>query len=162
MSLAPYLQLISEVLKVDRRDFYVADPTLLNPVAANPLIDGEWLEIDTAYKAVRGSGNGAGASFQLFAERGRYDTQAIGKVPLLYIGGYEAETTVADLTGVTVGMSLIVGDVTVGGLTRRGLKRLPAGAGTYSVIARCTRLPGGGKIRYHVPAAGLATSVVVP
>ncbi len=162
MSLAPYLQLISEVLKVDRRDFYVTDPTILNPVSANPLIDGEWLEIDSAYKAVRGSGNGTKQAFQCFAERGRYDTQAIGKVPLLYIGGYEAETTVADLTGLSAGDRLIIGDVTVGGLTRRGLKKLPASSGTYSVIATVTRLPGGGKVRYLVPAAGLVTTVVVP
>ncbi len=149
-------------MKVDRRDFYVSDPTLLNPNSANPLIDGEWVELDDTYKVDRGSGNGGSqGAYQVFAERGRYDTQAIGKTPLLFLGGYEAETTVCDLTGVVVGMPLIIKDVTVGGLTRRGLARLPAGAGTYWTVARCTRLPGNGKVRFIVPAAGLAIPVVV-
>jgi hypothetical protein len=164
MSTAPFLTLISEVMPVSRRDFYMFDPTLLNPNNANPVIDGEWLELDANYKLIRGSGNGTSnhGAFQLFAERGRYDTQAIGKTTVLFIGGYEAETTVTDTTSMAVGNQLVIADVTVGGLTRRGLLKLPAGAGTYFVVARVTRLPGGGKVRYQVPAAGLAYPVVVP
>jgi len=36
MSLAPNLTLISEVLPVQRRDFTLTDPTILNPNATNP------------------------------------------------------------------------------------------------------------------------------
>lgn len=162
MSTPPFLTLISEVMSVIRRDFYLTDPTLLNPNNANPVIDGEWLELDSAYKVLRGTGNSALNAWQLFAERGRYDTQAIGKSTLLFIGGYEAETTVVDATGLVVGNQLVVADVTVSALTRRGLKKLPAAAGTYGVVARVTRLPGGGKVRYIVPASGLSYPVIVP
>ncbi len=162
MSIAPFLTLITEVLPLNRRDMYMADPTLLNPNNANPLIDGEWVEIDTNYKLVRGTGNSASPAFQVFTERGRYDTQAIGKADILFIGGYEAETTVCDLTGLAVGNQLVVADVTVSGLTKRGLKKLPAASGTYNVVGRVTRLPGSGKVRYLVPAAGLQYPVVVP
>jgi hypothetical protein len=162
MSTAPFLTLISEVLPVQRRDFYMNDATLLNPNNANPLIDGEWLQLNSSYKIDRGTGNQAKPAWQVFAERGRYDTQAIGKTTLLFAGAYEAETTVCDTTGLAVGDGLIVADVTVGGLTRRGLKAVPVGAGTYQVFAWVTRLPGGGKVRYQVPAAGLLTPRVVP
>lgn len=147
MSNAPYLTLISEVLPVQRRDFYLADATLLNPNVANPLIDGEWLTLDANYKLERASGTLAKRSWQVFAERGRYDTQAIGKTTVLFNGDYEAETSVYTSTGLAVGDFLVVGDVTVGGLTRKGLIELPTGAGSYWVVGTVTRLPTG-KVRY--------------
>lgn len=153
MSFAPYLTLISEVLPVERRDFYAADPTILNPNATNPLLDGEWMSIDSSYKAARGSGNQAVPTWQVFAERGRYDTQAIGKVPFLFIGGYEAETTICTLTGIGIGDALIVGDVTVSGQTKQGLIKCPASSGTYLVVGFATRLPGSGKLRYWKPGS---------
>jgi hypothetical protein len=127
MSTAPFLVLVSEVLPVQRRDFYMNDATLLNPNNANPLIDGEWLQLGSTYKIDRGTGNQAKPAWQVFAERGRYDTQAIGKTTLLFAGAYEAETTVCDTTGLAVGDGLIVKDVTVGGLTKRGLAAVPVG-----------------------------------
>src|SRR5215204_6523746 len=120
MSLPPFFTLVSEVLPIQRRDFYAANTALLNPNNANPLIDGEWLELDSSYKAARGTGEAAVPSWVLFAERGRYDTQSIGKVPLLFNGGYEAETKVYTATGLAVGNALVVQDVTIGGLTKRG------------------------------------------
>ncbi len=158
MSIAPYLTLITEVQSVQRRDFYVADPDLLNPNNANPILDGEWLSLNTDYKLVRASSNVAGPAWQVFAERGRYDTQAIGKVPVLFLGGYEAETSVYTSTGLAVNDPLIVGDVTIGGLTKKGLLKLPASTGTYSVRGWVTRVLTG-KIRYWYP--GTITSVVV-
>jgi hypothetical protein len=148
MSNAPFLNLISEVLPIQRRDFYVATESLLNPNNANPLVDGEWLELDSSYKLVRGTSEQAKPSWQLFAERGRYDTQSIGKAPVLFIGGYEAETSIADLTGMAVGDALVVQDVTIGGLTKRGLAKLGGGAGQHLLFGYVTRLPGGGKVRY--------------
>ena len=105
MSNAPYLTLISEVLPVQRRDFYLADPTLLNPNVSNPILDGEWLALDSDYKLARGSGSLA----------------------------------VNDL--------LVVGDVTFGGQTKKGLIELPTAAATYWVVGQVTRLPTG-KVRY--------------
>src|SRR5688500_13639350 len=113
MSNAPRLTLISDLLPIIRRDFDLADPTLLNPVGTNPLLDGEWLQLNSSYKLTRGAaGDVAVPSYQLFAERGRYDTQSIGKVPVLFIGGYEAETDIADFTGLAVNDPLKVSDVT--------------------------------------------------
>jgi hypothetical protein len=140
MSLPPYFTLISEVLPIQRRDFYAANTALLNPNNANPLIDGEWLELDTNYKAARGTGEAAVPSWVLFAERGRYDTQSIGKVPLLFNGGYEADTKVYTSTGLAVGNALVVQDVTVGGLTKRGVAKLGAGGGEHLIVGYVTRV----------------------
>lgn len=140
MSTPPYLTLISEVLPVQRRDFYATTPALLNPNNANPLIDGEWLELDSSYKLLRGSSEQAKPSWQLFAEKGRYDTQAIGKIPVLWMGGYEARSKVATLAGLAVGDALVVQDVTVGGLTKRGLAKLGAGAGEHMIYGYVTRV----------------------
>lgn len=144
---APNFNLISELLPVQRRDFNLASSALLQPDNANPLIDGEFLELNAAYQLARGVGAGAALSWPVFAERGRYDTQAIGKTVVLFGGFYEAETRVADLTGLAVGDFLVVDDVTVDSLTRKGLKEA-AGAGQHFVIGQVTRLPGGGKVRF--------------
>lgn len=149
MSNAPFLTLVSELLPVQRRDFYLADSTLLDPNNANPVVDGEWLELDSNYKLARGSSTQVKPAWQLFAERGRYDTQAIGKAPVLFIGGYEAETSICDLTALSVGDPLMVADVTVSALTKRGLKKATASTGAnILVFGWVTRLPGGGKVRY--------------
>jgi hypothetical protein len=154
MSTAPYLQLVSEVMPVQRRDFYLEDVTLLNPINANPILDGEWLELSANYKLQRGSGEQAGPAFQCWSERGRYDTQAIGKTTVLFIGGYEAETSICDLTGMAVGNALVIQDVTIGGAVKRGLAKLGAGGGEHLTVGWVTRLPGGGKVRYLVPFVG--------
>jgi uncharacterized membrane protein (UPF0136 family) len=147
MSNAPFLTLISEVLPVQRRDFSLFDPTILNPTVVNPLLDGEWLEIDTNYLAKRGSGEGTKLAFQVFSLKGQYDTQAIGKTTLLFMGGYEAETTLATVGGLTVGDNLVVSDVAVGGQNKRGLIKA-AGAGEHLVHGIVTRIIGTTKVRY--------------
>lgn len=144
---APNFTLISELLPVQRRDFNLATAALLQPDNANPLIDGEYLELNASYQLIRGTGAGGALSWPVFAERGRYDTQAIGKTVVLFGGFYEAETRVADLTGLAVGDFLVVDDVTVDALTRKGLKEA-AGAGRHFIIGQVTRLPGGGKVRF--------------
>ena len=147
MSTAPYLTLISEVLPIQRRDFYMADPLLLNPNNAQPLLDGEWLQLDSSYNLARGSGEQAVPAFQVFAERGRYDTQAIGKTSVLFMGAYEAETSVYLSTGLGVGDALVVQDVTVGGLTKRGVAKLGVGAGLHLIFGYVTRVLTG-KVRF--------------
>lgn len=141
MSVAPYFNLVSEVLPIQRRDFYLAVPALLNPNNANPLLDGEWLELDSSYKLARGSGESAVTSWPVFAERGRYDTQSIGKTPVLFQGGFEAETKIVDLTGLSVGNSLVIQMVTVGGVAnKRGLAKLGVGAGEHLLFGSVTRV----------------------
>jgi len=116
-------RLHSPVEKCERRDFPVADRAILNPNGANPLLDGEFMEHDatTPTKVIRAAG--LKLSFAVFAERGRSDTQAIGKVPLLYMGAYEADTLIMDDAALAHGDPLMVDDVTIGLLTKSGLKK---------------------------------------
>ncbi len=160
MSTPPYMELVTEVLNTVRRDFYLNDPALLNPSNANPILDGEWLELNSSYKLIRGTGASVKPAFQVWTEKGRYDTQAIGKSTVLFLGAYEAETSVVNMTGISVGDALVVDDVTIGGLTRRGLKKIPASTGSYAVRAWATRVLTS-KIRYIVPCAGLGSIVAV-
>jgi len=135
-------RLVSEFQTIHRRPFELADPTILKPTATNPLLDGEFLELDTAYKMLRGAANpSAVPTFSYFAERGRYEVQAIQKGPFLYLGPYEADTLIMDATGLSVGSKLEVGNVTVGGLTKRGLKLLTTGL----LVGYVTRLPANNK-----------------
>ena len=86
-------------------DYSVSDANLINPSSSLPLLDGEFPFIDSTRKLVRGyanlstasttfggdfSQNKAGAVagsrrpvFPVFAEKGRSDVQAIGKVPVI-------------------------------------------------------------------------------
>lgn len=140
MSFAPYFNLISEVLPVQRRDFTLAVPALLNPVNANPLVDGEWLGLNSSYQLARGvTDPEPKPTWPVFAERGRYDTQAIEKTVVLFGGFYEAETKIYDATGITVGDWLEVTEVTIDSLAKRGLKEA-AGAGVHWIVGVVTRV----------------------
>ena len=144
---APNFNLISELLPVQRRDYELAVPALLNPNNANPLIDGEFLELDASYQLARGTGAMGKLTWPVFAERGRYDTQAIGKTIVLFGGMYEAESRVATLAGLVVGDFLTVDDATVDALTRKGLVEA-AGAGRHFIVGQVTRVPGNGYVRF--------------
>lgn len=136
------LDLVSELANLSRRDFPMADTTLLNPLNSNPLVDGEWLELNSSYQLARGvaASEAAVPSFPVHTERGRYDTQAIGKTNVLYMGMFEADTTVCDITGAALGSPLTVQDVAFLGATKRGLK-LKAGAAKM-VVGYVTKLYG--------------------
>lgn len=144
----PNFQLVTELQSLIRRDFYLADQTLLAPFNANPVVDGEWLVIDTNYQLARGTGEGTDPNvFPIFTERGRYDTQAIGKANVLMLGMYEAQTKVIDTTALALGDALTVQDVTYQSLTRRGVKKDAAGAGRVRV-GFVTKLLDGGFVRF--------------
>src|ERR1700761_3351593 len=91
---------VSDINPIHRRDIPLADPTLASPGNAVCLVDGEWMTLDSNSKLVRATdvtavGNAATKlSFPLFAERGRYDVQAMAerKMPVLFLGQYEFET----------------------------------------------------------------------
>lgn len=142
-------KLVSPFSLVQRRSFTYGTPAELKPTDANPLVDGEWLELDSDYKADRGTGDAAVPSFPVFAETGRYDTQALGQVPLLYLGAFEADTLVYTATGLAVGDPVYVGDVTAwmgGSLTKRGL--LDNGASAGLTVGYVTRIVSGGYMRF--------------
>lgn len=152
---APLFELISELQTLNRRDFPVADESMLNPLSARPLVEGEWLELNGSYQLVRGGDNNAGTAdeatqygvFPVHTERGRYDVQAIKKVNVLYMGMYEAETQIANLTSLAVGSALTVQDVNIGGIVRRGLAVTGSTSGRI-IVGYVTRLPGSGRVRF--------------
>lgn len=126
---APNFELITELQTLTRRDFAMADPTLLKPLAALPLVEGEWLELDTNYKLARGTGTSP-ASFIVHTERGRYDTQAIGKTNVLLAGQWEGETTMIEGAASTFvpGYMVKLAVITSGANTNRvGIKICTAG-----------------------------------
>ena len=151
---APNFTLITELQTLTRRDFPLAtaDAANLAPLAANALVDGEWLELNSSYQLTRGTGEGANpAVYPLFVERGRYDTQAISKVTVLMLGMYEAETIIADTTSMVVGSAITVNDVTIGGVSRRAVK-LKSGSSAVSVVGFVTKTytgaGAGGRVRF--------------
>ena len=144
---APNFELITELQLTTRRDFAAADVSLLNPVASNPILEGEWLELDDNYKLRRGSGSGRACVYPVHTERGRYDTQAIGKLNVIMLHDYEAETKIFLGTGLGIGDRLMVGDVTIGGQTKRGVLKATGASGTVEV-GFVTKLPTG-KVRFQ-------------
>jgi len=152
---------------VHRRDFVLADRTLVDPTNALCLVDGEWMAIGVGYKMSRASAVGTpGArasvrSFPLWMERGRYDVQAIAqtKAPVIWLGHYEADTRVYDAS-VTLGSGaaitsvmqpLKVATITVNGRNYSGLVGHGGSADTDPVVGYVTRLPAenGGKLRFQ-------------
>lgn len=156
----------SDIMTVHRRDFPLADPTLAQPTNAVALVDGEWMTLNTSGQMIRASniavgGNAATVrSFPLFAERGRYDVQAVAgtKAPLLFLGQYECDTRIFDATAVVGGGAAIttafqplkVATVTFSGRNFTGLVGHGGAADTNPVVGYVVRLPAnnGGKLRF--------------
>ena len=164
---------VSDILPVQRRDFALADPTLANPLNAVCLIDGEWMALNSAYQIVRASdittlgatalsGGKKIRSFPLFAERGRYDVQAmsLAKLHVLWRGDYEFDTRIFDATRVAnggaaityVGQPLKVATIGFSGRNYTGLVGHAdlGGADTDPIVGYVTRLStsNGGQLRF--------------
>lgn len=138
-------ELVTEVQGLLRRDFAVADRTLVDPTNSNPLMDGEFMNLNSSYQLIRGASQSLG--WALFAEKGRFDVQALGKTTVLFGGTYEADTRVFTSAGLTLGGALEISNaVTVDTLTKSGLKVWAAGP----VMGYVTRLPAnnGGRLRF--------------
>jgi len=151
MSHAPNFELITELQTLTRRDFPLDDPTILKPHGASALVDGEWLELTSSYTLKRGTDYGILAVYPVHAERGRYDTQALGKSNVLFLGQFEAETAVVDPTSygsLQIGSKLMVGTIASGTFTgKRGLF-LSDGKATAVEVGYVTRLPSNGRVRF--------------
>lgn len=140
-------ELVTELQTLTRRDFVVTG-SILNPFDSNPLVDGEWLELDANYGLIRGTGEGVNPlAFPVHTERGRYDTQAIGKTNVLMLGMYEARTKVVDTTSLVLGSPLTVQDVTYMGATKRGLKLGGATSGRV-IVGFVSKLSDNGFVRF--------------
>lgn len=144
-------------------DFPLADRTLSNPQNAVALVDGEWLKLNDSYQLVRATtigsvGNEAAArSYPLWAEKGRYDVQVKGSVPVLWLGGWEFDTRIfnasaavgsgAAITAVDQGVK--VATITIGSRNYSGLVGHGGSGDPSIVVGYVTRLPSvnGGKLR---------------
>lgn len=141
-----HFRLRTEVQTLTRRDFSLVDTTLLNPNNANPLEMGEWMMLDSSqYKLIRS--DGSLPSWVSFVERGRSDTQAIGKMTVLFLGTYEAETLIYTATDLVVGTPLRVQDVTYGSLTKSGLVKWTSGD-TEHIIGYVMQVQSGSYLRF--------------
>ena len=157
---------VSDILPIQRRDFALADPTLSNPLNAVVLIDGEWVTLNTSYQILRASdvtstsSTATLRSFPLFAERGRYDVQAMSlhKMPILYRGDYEFDTRIFDASNTNGGAAittilqpLCVGTIVIG---TRNFTGLMGHDGTSTnlkpIVGYVTKLPAtnGGQLRF--------------
>jgi len=150
---------VSNLMQLQTRDFPLVDPDLANPYNAECLVDGEWMSITTEYKMERAAdistaGNAAAAqSYPLWAERGRYDVQALGerKASLIWLGMWEFDSRIFLATTMAVGRRVAVASITIGtriyaGLVDNGTIGTPGGGITVGFI---TRMPSsnGGKLR---------------
>jgi hypothetical protein len=161
---------VSDILPIQRRDFSLTDPTLANPTNPVASVDGEWYTIDTNYKAVRaalitgtvGTTYASVRSFPVFAEKGRYDIQAMSRsgVPLLFRGDYEFDTRIFDASLVVhngaaityIMQPLKVALINFSGRNFSGLvgHGAPGGSDVDPIVGYCTRLPSsnGGQLRF--------------
>ena len=143
------LVLITPVNDTFRRDVDVADATLLDPNDPACLIQGEWVVPNGSYKYERPAASVRGC-FQVFSPKGDLASQALGKIAVIQLHDYEAETIVFDdAFGGAVGDPLTVDIVPVDGTNRAGLRVAAApGEFIYGVV---TKLPAdnGGKLRYN-------------
>jgi hypothetical protein len=157
---------VTDILPLHRRDFALADPTLLNPQNPVCAIDGEWFVLNSSYQILRAStigtlGNLATLkSFPSWAELGRYDTRAQSKspLPLIFRGEYEFDTRVYDasvslgsgapITFVLQGVKAAT--IAIGGRNFTGLVGHGGSADASPVVGYVTRLPSanGGKLRF--------------
>ncbi len=144
------LEPISPVNDIFRRDFDLADPTLLDPTSATALEGGEWMTLDSTGKLVRVGATAVPDAFQLFSPKGDTAAQAIGKATIFFLHDYEALTDMFEDGGggFTIGQYLTAKEVTVDTVTRAGLTQ--ATQGTDIVTAIVTGLPAAndGKLKY--------------
>ena len=151
------LFLITPVNDVFRRDVTLLDETLLDPTESDALIQGEWVSYDSSGKAIRHATTTNRGAMQIFTPKGDFSAQSIGKVAVLQLHEYEAETTIFDdgFAG-AVGDPLTVGTITFDAVAAVHSGLLAAGAGdvVYGVV---TKLPAdnNGKLRFMKSTQGI-------
>lgn len=163
---------VSDVLTVVKRVFPLADKTLIQPLNANVLIDGEWMTINGSGQLLRATdittpgaepGNYTFLLVPSWAERGRTDIQATAdKVyPILWGGFWEFDTRIFDASAVVgtgaaitqVGQPLKVATITFSARNFTGLVGAVYNEASPSkFVGYVTRLPANnnGKLRFMV------------
>lgn len=147
--MADELSLITPVNDTFRRDVELADPTLLDPTETTALIQGEWVVLNSAGKATRVGASSVRGALQVFTQKGDFSAQSIGKVAVLQLHEYEAETTMfADGLTPAVGDPLTVKASTVDSVAgRSALAAAASGDYVYGFVTK-TPATNGGKLRF--------------
>ena len=126
------------------------DPTQadhLNPHDSNPFYFGEWFEYG-ANGVKRATGNAP--SYVMYAEFGSPDIQLNRKLPIVTSSNFRARTKVYDASATyNPNTILVVGDVTVDGQTKSGLKPLPNAAGDYWVVGYVIKKRNDGYLEFR-------------
>lgn len=145
------LAILSNVSSVRRQDFSAADSDLLNPLSTVPLAleQGEWVTFDADGKVIRVTAS-VRPSYQAWSPKGDMGAQALGKLSVIFIGDYEAETDMYDsAVTYTIGEPLTAKTVTIDAEDRAGLTNDVTGATDY-IVGYVTKVPGdSGKLRYQ-------------
>jgi hypothetical protein len=88
-------KVVTPIQSRDRIVWPVADPTLLQPSNANPLVMGELLQLDSAGKLIRATDD-TKPSWCLIDSAGRADVQAISSVTVIGVDAMMFDTLVFD------------------------------------------------------------------
>lgn len=123
------------------------------PNSANPLIMGEWFDIDATVASEQWKrATGALPAFPYYLPMGEPTPQITHKIPLLLGNGYEFDTKVFTAAGITIGAPVKVSAaVMVGGLAKSGLILHTGAADADFVQGHCVRLAANnnGFLRVH-------------
>lgn len=127
----------------------VADKDILNPQVASPkvpLMDGEFMTENSEYKLIRATDTTAPA-YAWLEWKGDMGVQGSGRGAILKGGTYEADTIMFLGTSLVLHSPLMVGSVTVDGLTHSGLILR---TGSNLILGYVTRLSAnnGGRLRF--------------
>ncbi len=133
---------------VYRQAITVADPLLVDPNSTSPLalIDGELVQFDTTQKWARAT-NVAAPSYFVIDERGDTTVQVSKRLSAVCGPSMFVDTVVFNTALTTLGASVGLGSVTLGG-TRAGLV---ASGGNY-ILGYIVKVAAtnGGKLQVHV------------
>jgi len=153
------VRLLTPFMTCFKKDFPIA-AALVNPLGTNPVLDGEWMQVDASGNAVRYTNNaaqidaghanaGRTMAFLVFAESGRSDVQALQALPLMLMHEFVGETKIFTAAGLYEGAPLAVKDLTypAGGTTRRGL--VLADAASSQVVVAFARKIGSTWLEFH-------------
>jgi len=142
---------VTPINDVYRLDHAVQDATLINPNTVNSYEAGEFLTPNaTTGRMERVGATPVADCYALFTERGDYTSQAIGKVTMLELGDYIADTDMFDdaLTA-TVGLALSVHNATVGAVTRSVLTQAASGEFVHAVVIHPLPAGNSGLLRFR-------------
>lgn len=126
MATVQTFKMVTEVLSVCRRDFEINSVNFVDPEHADVILMGEYVELNAAYKLIRGTG-GDYPQFPVFVEKGRSDIQAIRMLTVLFGGHLEADTLIFEGTPALGAKLEVDAAVDYNGKTVSGLKTWSAG-----------------------------------